>query len=234
MRRSRTTVALLGNCARRKRRSRSILAYLSGGIFSFLRMTRLGEKAVSSISVSKGRPRSLSSGEHSDLTHCGPAPLSVPYTGRSSTVVALDFSPARSLAYFSSHAVLYFSRYAVSTASLKRLFFMGTARTATSTFPTWIAPRDSLRNVLYQPFGLTLHDRAMMRFPASTNQIPIKRCLPVPALTRILLLFFKTVRRSSETALFGFIQNQRFRGSDYLNPWMVGVKSRSHSSSRTL
>jgi hypothetical protein len=124
--------------------------------------------------------------------------------GLSSSVVALDFALPRSLAYLIAPAVLYLSRKARSTASVTRLSRVLTAQTAISRSAIWTVPRDSSRNVLYQPRGLTLQDLTNTRSFTTTTQIPIKRCAPVPARICTPLFSRKSARMSYEKHWFAF------------------------------
>src|SRR5690348_11910526 len=82
---------------------------------------------------------------------------------------------------------------------------MRTARTAIFWPATWIAPRGSSRNVRYQPVGFTLQDLTKARPSSTTTQLPMKRCLFVPALMRRTLPCRSKVKTSSGNCSFAFI-----------------------------
>jgi hypothetical protein len=120
---------------------------------------------------SKGRPRQLQALVRRLL----------PVAGRNSIVVARDFGLPRSLANFTAPGVAYFSRYARSTASLRRPLRTLTARTGMVRSPDWMKPRGSVRKARYQPRVLTLQDRTKMRLSTTTTQMPMNLCV-APAL----------------------------------------------------
>src|SRR5881396_2236656 len=110
----------------------------------------------------------------------------LPVAGRNSRVVARDFGLPRSLAYFSAPAVAYFSRYARSTASLRRPVRILTARTGMVRSPDWMKPRGSVRKARYQPRVLALQDRTKTRLSTTTTQIPMNRCVAPALILRLL------------------------------------------------
>jgi hypothetical protein len=130
----------------------------------------------------------------------------LPVAGRNSIVVARDLGLPRSRAYLSAPGVAYFSRYASSTASLRRPLRVRTARTGMVRSPSWMKPRGSLRKVRYHPRFLTLHDRTKTRPSTTTAQMPMNRCGAVPALmlSRLLSSIAATTaagRRAREATL---------------------------------
>jgi hypothetical protein len=64
-------------------------------------------------------------------------------SGTSSVVVARDFGRPRSRAYLSAPGVLYFARYARSTAALRRSLRVCTALIRSSRLPTLMTPTGS-------------------------------------------------------------------------------------------
>jgi hypothetical protein len=112
-------------------------------------------------------------------------------------VVARDFALHRSFAYFSAPGVLYFARYARSIASRNAFPRARRATTAASSFFTWIAPCGSVKNVRYQPFSLTLHDRTNTRSFITTCQMPMNRCPALPARIRNPMLLCSSSRSPS-------------------------------------